>query len=149
MSPSDAALHDDVDTRDYGADLAMITALYLASYNIGSALGNTISGAIWTQELPGKLAKHFTNSSAATLAYASPFTFIVEYPWGTPERDQIVAAYRETQRLLTITGICLSVLILACVLIVRNPKLGKEQSLEDAEADAVVSHEKSKVMPVV
>ena len=36
-------------------DLAVITALYLASYNIGSALGGSVSGAIWTNVLPGAL----------------------------------------------------------------------------------------------
>lgn len=57
---------------------------------------------------------------------------------GTPERQAVVQAYQETQRLLCITGICLCVPLLLCALVTRNPLLGKEQSLEDAEAGATV-----------
>ncbi|KAK4047671.1 ferrioxamine B transporter [Microbotryomycetes sp. JL221] len=117
--------------------LAIITSLFLAAYNIGSALGNTISGAIWTQVLPGQLEKQFalvsTNTSLAAYAYGSPFYFIVDYPWETVERQAVVLAYQHTQRLLCITGLCLSIPMLVCVLIVKNPLLGKEQSLPDAE----------------
>lgn len=134
---------DPLATLEPATDLAIITALYLASYNIGSALGNTISGAIWTQRLPTTLSKHIANQTAASFAYEAPFSFIVEYPWGTVERQGVVLAYRETQRLLTITGICLSVLLLACTLVTRNPKLGKEQSLEDAEAEATPKQDRT------
>ena len=54
-------------------------------------------------------------------------------PVGTPDRDAVIAAYRHVQRLLCIAGICLSVLLIAFSLVIRNPKLGKEQSLEHAE----------------
>ncbi|KAJ9665892.1 ferrioxamine B transporter [Coniosporium apollinis] len=116
--------------------VAVITGLYLASYQIGSALGNTISGAIWTQILPGELETRlapFGNTTAATAAYGNPFGYIVEWPVGTPERQAVVDAYRHTQRLLCITGICLCVPLIAFALVLRNPKLGKEQSLPDAE----------------
>jgi SIT family siderophore-iron:H+ symporter-like MFS transporter len=42
------------------------------------------------------------------------------------------------QRLLCIAGICLAVLLVAFSLVIRDPKLGKEQSLEDAEESADV-----------
>ncbi|KAK4046873.1 ferrioxamine B transporter [Microbotryomycetes sp. JL201] len=117
--------------------LAIITSLYLAAYNIGSALGNTISGAIWTQVLPGQLQQKLsavsTNATLVSYAYGSPFFFIVDYPWESPERQAVVLAYQHTQKLLCITGICLSVPLLVFTLIVRNPLLGKEQSLPDAE----------------
>jgi SIT family siderophore-iron:H+ symporter-like MFS transporter len=37
------------------------------------------------------------------------------------------------QRLLCIAGICLSVLLIGFSLVIRDPELGKEQSLENAE----------------
>lgn len=120
------------------ADLAIITSLYLSSYNIGSALGNTISGALWTQILPGKLNAQLGNETLASLAYGSPFTFIVDYTWETVERQQVVVAYGQIQKILCITGLCLSLPLLACTLVVKNPILGKDQSLEDAEGDAPV-----------
>jgi len=57
----------------------------------------------------------------------------------TPERLAVVGAYQETQRLLCITGICLSLPLIAFGLCTRNPKLGKEQSLRDAEKFAAES----------
>ncbi|KAL2888360.1 Siderophore iron transporter 1 [Ceratocystis lukuohia] len=111
--------------------LAVMTGLYLATYNIGSALGNTVSGALWTQVLPSTLEKNLAgiNDTLAALTYQDPFTQAALYPVGTPERDAIIQAYRHVQRLLTITGICLCVPIIAFALCLRNPKLNNKQTL--------------------
>jgi SIT family siderophore-iron:H+ symporter-like MFS transporter len=45
----------------------------------------------------------------------------------------VIQAYRHVQRLLCIAGICLSVLLIGFSLVIRDPELGKEQSLENAE----------------
>ena len=113
----------------------MITALYLASYNIGSALGGSVSGAIWTNVLPGALSSRLGNDTLAAAVYASPLTTAILYDFGTPERDAIVAAYKHTQRLLCVTGICLCVPLLAFALLLRDPRLGDEQSLPEAELE--------------
>ncbi|KAF9872375.1 major facilitator superfamily transporter [Colletotrichum karsti] len=112
--------------------LALMTGLYLATYNIGSAFGNTISGAIWTQVLPGILEEKLAplgNDTLAQLTYGSPFAVIVEYPVGTPERSAIIDSYQSVQRLLTITGICLTVPLIAFAFLLRNPKLNDQQTL--------------------
>ncbi|KAL5627693.1 hypothetical protein BROUX41_003846 [Berkeleyomyces rouxiae] len=113
--------------------LAVMTGLYLATYNIGSALGNTVSGALWTQVLPDRLEKNLAgiNSTLAALTYQDPFTQAALYPVGTPERDAIIEAYRHVQRLLTITGICLCVPIIGFAFCLRNPKLNRKQTLAD------------------
>lgn len=117
--------------------LALVTGLYLALYNIGSAFGTAISGAIWTQTLPGKLNRNLatvTNDPAIAIsAYGDPFTFIAAYPNGTPERAVVIDAYRSTQRLLCVAGICLCVPLIVFAMCLRNPRLGKEQSRTDAE----------------
>lgn len=118
--------------------LAVITALYLSCYSIGSALGNTVSGAIWTQVLPNRLDVNlapFGNASLAAAVYGDPFTFTAAFPVGTPERGQVVDAYQHTQRLLCITGICLSVPLILFSCLLRDPLLGKEQSRPEAEAE--------------
>ncbi|KAJ6089218.1 hypothetical protein N7499_004065 [Penicillium canescens] len=115
--------------------LAVITGLYLATYNIGSALGNTISGAIWNQVLPGELIRRLGNETLAAYVYAKPLVFAAETPVGTPDRDNVILAYQHTQRLLCITGICLTVPLIAFALVIRNPTLTKEQTLAKAEAE--------------
>lgn len=117
--------------------VAVITGLYLATYNIGNAFGNTISGAIWTQTLIPTLLKNlpppYNNMTIAQGIYGSPFEYATNYTIGTPLRDGMVVSYRYTQKLLTITGICLCVPLVVFSLLIRNPKLSEEQSLEDAE----------------
>ncbi|KAF4183429.1 hypothetical protein CNMCM8927_004988 [Aspergillus lentulus] len=113
--------------------LAVITGIYLATYNVGSAIGNTISGAIWTQVLPGELENRLGNATLAAEVYGNPFAFAEVNPVGTPDRDAVVLAYKHAQRLLCITGICLTVPLIAFSLCVRNPRLTKEQTLKEAE----------------
>lgn len=114
-------------------DVAVITGIYLASYNIGSALGNTVSGAIWTQIVPGELTARLGNATQALEWYESPLGLVLTYPPGTPQRDAAIDAYKHVQRLLCTTGICLCAVLIFFACVIRNPKLGKEQSLPDAE----------------
>lgn len=126
--------------------MAVVTSLYLASYYIGSALGGSISGAIWTQVLPKRITTEFAqfnNSTLATYAYGSPYSFILDYTWGTPEREALVIAYREVQRLLLITGTCLCVPLVVFALLLHNPKLKSAQNLFDEKSD--VSNEEEAV----
>lgn len=113
--------------------VAIVTGLYLATYNIGSALGNTVSGAIWQHILPSELLRQLHSSALTAEVYANPFAFATKYPVGTPEREGVILAYRHVQRLLCVVGICLTVLLVGFSLIIRNPELGREQSLEGAE----------------
>ena len=69
-------------------------------------------------------------------AYGSPFTFILEYPWGTPEREAVVIAYRHTQRLLLIAGTCLCVPLIICTLLLHNPRLESVQNMFESDADS-------------
>ncbi|KAI8804129.1 siderophore iron transporter 1 [Cladochytrium replicatum] len=84
--PTQAALQ--VATRH--ENMAVITGLFLASYQVGSALGNTISGAVWTQTLYSSLESTLGNATLAESVYGDPFSAIDMYPFGTPERTAIV-----------------------------------------------------------
>ncbi|KAI9044359.1 putative siderochrome-iron transporter Sit1 [Aspergillus affinis] len=116
--------------------LAVVTGLYLATYNIGSAVGNTIAGAIWRQTLEKELTSQLGDATLASTIFGDPFTFVASNPIGTDQRDAVVLAYRHTQRLLCITGICLTVPLIAFSLCIRNPKLTKSQSLPEAERES-------------
>ena len=115
-----------------------MTGIFLACYNVGSALGNTVSGALWTQLLPSSLNKELgsINSTLAISAYKDPFTAVDEWPMGTPERDAIVRSYQYIQSLITVTGICLCVPVMLFAVLTRDPKLNDQQTLavEDASS---------------
>ncbi|RAH78599.1 hypothetical protein BO86DRAFT_438185 [Aspergillus japonicus CBS 114.51] len=116
--------------------LAVVTALFMSCYNIGSALGGTISGAIWTQVLHRQLEIRLNNATLAAEVYADPFTFSLQHPMGKPAREAVVDAYRDAQKLLCITGICLTVPLIAFALCTRNTRLTNGQSLANAEEDS-------------
>ncbi|KAB5566406.1 siderochrome-iron transporter [Coniochaeta sp. 2T2.1] len=123
--------------------LAVMTGVYLATYNIGSALGNAVSGAIWTQVLPFALEQRLAsiNSTLAVSAYGDPFLAASTYPVGTPERTAIIDAYQHTQRLLCIAGICLCVPLIAFAFVLRNPKLNDQQNLVEGPKETEVVRE--------
>lgn len=120
-------------------NLAVMTGLYLATYNIGSALGNTISGALWSQVLPSQLENNLNsvNATLAALVYANPLGMAAIYPIGTPEREGMIESYKYVQRLLTITGICLCVPLIGLAACLRNPKLNDKQTLADEKEPVV------------
>ncbi|KAJ5651173.1 uncharacterized protein N7484_004896 [Penicillium longicatenatum] len=118
--------------------MAVLTGIYLGSFNIGSALGTCVSGAIWTQTLYKSLVDNLAFQSNTTLAHAvydSPFEVVPFYPIGTPERSAIIVSYRHVQRLLCVTGICLAAPMITLAFVLRNPKLSKEQSQPEAERE--------------
>jgi SIT family siderophore-iron:H+ symporter-like MFS transporter len=108
--------------------VAVVTGLYLATYNIGSALGNAVSGVIMSQVLTTQLERRL-DKDAAKMWYAKPLDHVSEFPPGTVERDAVIEAYKYTQRVLCIVGAgaCLGLIVFAfCI---RNPVLPDTQSL--------------------
>ncbi|KAH3672405.1 hypothetical protein WICMUC_004241 [Wickerhamomyces mucosus] len=116
--------------------LATVTALCYTVYRIGSAVGNSVSGAIWTQVLPGRLTKNISNTTAADYAYASPYSFIIDYAWGTPERNGAVEAYKHVQKLETVVALVFCALLVFFSLFLRDNELTDEiahDKLKDGE----------------
>lgn len=115
--------------------MAVVLSLYLASYNIGSGLGVSVSGAIWTQLMPdaiyNEMDKLGVNTTLAELAYYSPYTFILTNTWGTDARIAVALAYAHLQRKLCIVGLCLCVPLLFVSLFLRNHVLAEVQSLDE------------------
>ncbi|CAI4059659.1 hypothetical protein N7582_001401 [Saccharomyces uvarum] len=112
------------------ARMAIVTSLYLATYNIGSAFGSSVSGAVWTNILPKEISKRISDPTLAAEAYGSPFTFITTYTWGTPERIALVMSYRYVQKILCIIGLVFCFPLLGCACMLRNHKLTDSIALE-------------------
>lgn len=124
----------------------MVTGLYLASYRLGSALGQTLAGAVWTQRMPVELLSRLGNETIALGTYNAPYVTIEQYPIGTPERAGMVASYAAVQKLLAgestvharladliVIGICMCIPLICWSLLLRDALLGNTQSLENAE----------------
>lgn len=107
------------------ADVAVVTGLYLASYRLGSALGQTLAGAVWTQRMPLELANRIGNQTVALSTYNAPYVTIESYPIGTPERDGMVASYAAVQKLLAGMYIIYSphwLLVIACWMLTASDR---------------------------
>ncbi len=76
---------------------------------IGSAIGSTIAGAIWTGVFPKRLLANLPADALPDFAkiYGSLQTQ-ARYPIGSPTRDAINLSYAQTQRYLLITATCIN-----------------------------------------
>ncbi|KAL6921099.1 hypothetical protein ACHAPO_006191 [Fusarium lateritium] len=114
-------------TREH---VAILTGLYLSFYNVGSAFGTCLSGAIWTQTLYKSLKRNLAfqpDEGLAKAIYNNPFSIIPDYPVGTEIRDAIINSYSSVQRLLCIAGICVCIPMIIFALALRNPRLSEQQ----------------------
>ncbi|EEU40566.1 uncharacterized protein NECHADRAFT_57783 [Fusarium vanettenii 77-13-4] len=120
--------------------VAILTGLYLSFYNVGSAFGTCLSGAIWTQTLYGNLKSNLDFQSNKTLAeaiYNSPFSIVPDYPVGTEIRTAIIESYSSVQKLLCIAGMCVCIPMVGFALALRNPHLSeREVQIEDDSEEA-------------
>ncbi|KAF2649653.1 MFS transporter [Lophiostoma macrostomum CBS 122681] len=93
--------------------MAVIIAVLNLFCSIGSAIGSTVSAAIWTGTFPEALAKHLQGTGVDIASVYASLPNQLSYSWGSAERMGIANAYAESQRLMLITSICM----LACALI--------------------------------
>ena len=92
----------------------------------------TTAGAIWTNVMPSKLARHLPQlSAAARAALFGSITDVTTYPRGDPIREGVIAAYGDTMRILCIAATCLSVIPILCSLIMPDWYLGDGQNAVD------------------
>ena len=106
-------------------DVAAVTAIFLTILEIGGAVGAAISGAIWTSNLPKKLALYLPDTSKgnATLIFGN-LTLAKSYIRGSPEKIAIDRAYQETMDILLIVAACLCIPLVPLSLLMRNYRLG-------------------------
>ncbi|KAF3937722.1 hypothetical protein ABW19_dt0202841 [Dactylella cylindrospora] len=109
-------------------DVGAATALFLTAISVGQAIGAAISGAIWTNTLPGKLNQYLPEEVRVntTLIYSS-FVHASSYPPDTPARIAINKSYQETMRLMLIGAIVSAVPILFLTLLMENVDLKKKE----------------------
>lgn len=125
--------------------MAIVISLYSSFHSIGSAIGSSISGGLWTNKLYDSIVEEFdaidVSEKLAAKAYKDPFAFIKKYTWRTPERDAIVESYSQIQRLLSIVGLSLTFVLLISSLFLNNPRLESVQSIDEYEGEGEGSRE--------
>ncbi len=129
--------------------VAVATAVYLTSVEIGGAVGSAISGAVWGNNIPRKLMEYLpAGSKQDALTIYNNIETARSYAVGSLERMAIDRAYQETMKILLTIAVCVAVPLVPLSLIMKNYKLDAlEQNvkgrvvggnIEDArEVDAV------------
>lgn len=113
--------------------VAIVTGLYLSMYNIGSAVGNAISGVVMSQVVPERLRAQGMSNKAADNWYRSPLEYMSAFPPGTAERNAVIEAYKYFQRIVCIIAACACLGLIALAFCIRNPRLPDTQSLPYGE----------------
>ncbi|SMR63100.1 unnamed protein product [Zymoseptoria tritici ST99CH_3D1] len=105
---------------------AVLASLYVSG-TVGGAIGNTISGAIWTNTFLGALQRNLPELAVgnATLIYAD-LTTQLSYPVGSAERIAIQESYGYAQTRMLAAGVGVMALCFVWVLMLRNLDLSKK-----------------------
>ncbi|KAL8944619.1 MAG: hypothetical protein Q9216_000316 [Gyalolechia sp. 2 TL-2023] len=107
-------------------EVAAVTAVFLTIVEIGGAVGSAISGAVWTENVPKKLALYLPlDAQADAASIFGNLTLAQSYPIGGAERIAINRSYQETMNILLTIAVCLSVPLLPLSLIMSNYKLSQ------------------------
>lgn len=111
-------------------EVAVVLALEGLFTSIGGSIGQSISGAIWTNLMPGKLFESLPAEQKRNWReiYGS-LEVQLQFPMGSPTREAIIAAYGFVQRRMLLAGVFFMPLALGCVLLWRNIDVkGKQQT---------------------
>ncbi|KAI1096639.1 putative siderophore iron transporter mirB [Rostrohypoxylon terebratum] len=113
------------------AELASVMAILGLAYYIGSAIGNSLSGAIWNTTLPRLLTKLLPEFSPEELVHlGQDLKMQLSYPLGSPTRNAIITAYGEAQRRMCITGTLISLFEIFAVSIWRDVRVSQSKQVK-------------------
>lgn len=106
-------------------EVAAATAAFLTLLEIGGAVGSAISGAIWSGNIPGKLAEYLPaeTQDQASAIYGSIGLAANGWPMGSPTRNAINRAYQETMTKILLVAVCVATPCIFLSLLMKNYKL--------------------------
>jgi len=115
---------------DHGKVAAVLAVGALYSY-VGGAIGNAISGAIWTNSFPQALERELPEYALANLTdIYGDLSIQLSWERGDPVRDAIIRAYGVAQRYMCICGVCVMSLALLWVLMMKNVDVSKNKQVK-------------------
>lgn len=95
-------------------EVAAATAVFLTLLELGGAIGNAISGAIWNNNIPIKLSQYLppeTKDQAGEI-FADVALAANGWPLGSPTRNAINQAYQETMTKLLYVAVAVAIPVL-------------------------------------
>ncbi|OCL04408.1 putative siderochrome-iron transporter [Glonium stellatum] len=110
---------------EHGEVAALLALLGLFS-SVGGAVGSSVSGAIWTNTLPGALLELLPDAAKANVTdiYAD-LEIQLSYPVGDPVRTAIMEAYGIAQQRMCIAGTAILILAFVWVSMWKDVKVSE------------------------
>ncbi|KAF9281589.1 hypothetical protein BGZ74_002324 [Mortierella antarctica] len=116
------------------ADVATVIGASRVLNSFGYAFGSALSGGIWTQYLPDRLAKHIVGEYDEYKAMNNYLDYIRDMTVSDPvKKSQLVEAYADSQMLLLIVAMCIAVPVAVATFFMRDIDLHKKDAEEEAE----------------
>ncbi|EMR69890.1 hypothetical protein MGN70_010952 [Eutypa lata] len=115
---------------NHGELASVLALLSLCSY-VGSAMGSSLSGAIWNTTLPEALAELLPNFSPEDRAWiGSDLAKQLSYPMGDPVRSAIIAAYDKAQVRMCIAGALVSLVSIVAVSMWKDIRVSQSKQVK-------------------
>ncbi|KAJ7685349.1 drug:h+ antiporter [Mycena polygramma] len=113
-------------------DVAMVTAVVLLVTEFGAAGGGAIAGAIWSSQMPSKLAKYlpFLTQSERDILFGS-ITEAASKPRGNPVREGVISAYSDVMQMMVLVATVVSVLPILVALTMPDWYLGGDHNARE------------------
>ena len=116
-------------------EVAVVLAIYSMFGSIGAAIGETIAGALWTNQLPGLIYKELPAEYKYLTAdiYAS-LAVQISYPMGSEVRTAIINAYATLMHRMVIAGAVFLIPTFISVLAWQNINLKTKEEKEGTQS---------------
>ena len=115
---------------EHGEAAAVLALLGLFGY-MGGAVGNAISGAIWTNTFPTELQRRLPEAAMPDFAAIyGDLAKQLSYPVGSPAREAIVQAYAVAQTRMLTAGTAVMALTMVCVVLIKNINVAKIEQVK-------------------
>lgn len=109
-------------------DVPALLAVESMVIAVGSAIGSTIAGAMWTGIFPAQLTRRLPADALSNFAEIyGDFTVQSSYPVGSPTRDAINESYAYTQRYMLIGATCIYLTMLLSIALWQNVDVKKQK----------------------
>ena len=104
-------------------NVAGMLALIGLFSSVGGAIGQAISGAIYTKKFPQTLDQYLPGNATLNAGLYGSLVTQLSYPIGSPERTAVIAAYGVAQKYLTIAGTAFLVPCFVFILVWKDFKV--------------------------
>jgi SIT family siderophore-iron:H+ symporter-like MFS transporter len=119
--------------RDH-TQLSTLIGAYMTACRVGSGIGQSLAGAIWTNALRPRLYKRLEGLDVnIEILYAIPTAHEELYPWDSILRRPIVDAFVDSHRYLCAVGIIASTLLIILAFLIQDASLEVPQADEEVE----------------